>query len=243
MHLPTHRPHNAAAVLAVAALALTGCSAGHDTDGAGSSASPGTIPSASPSPSASADNPSPRARPTSLDDWPTAPASPQDVPTGTKSEVISKGYTGQSFLERLAADWNLTLGKQKKLTSSAPALYAGAEGHPTKDSELSVGVIRDLAGDLRSFECQATADAPRYEEFLRACVGLDYPGSDPKAAATWLAGVKPQVDTVFTEEKVKAPITSPLLRTGTTAIFLYKGNYSPSGTYVVRLVGAAAPGK
>ncbi|MFF0016864.1 hypothetical protein [Streptomyces sp. NPDC005374] len=243
MHLPPHHPRYAVAVLVVAALALAGCSAGHDTDGAGASATPDPAPSTSTSPSTSPGVPSPQARPTSLADWPTAPASPQDVPTGTKSQVIAAGYTGQAFLERLAADWHLTLGKQKKLTSGEPALYVGAEGHPTKGSELSVGAIRDLAGDLRSFECEATADAPRYEEFLRACVGLDYPGSDPKAAATWLTGVKPQVDKVFKEEKVKAPITSPLLRAGTADTFLYKGNYSPSGTYTVRLFGAAGSGK
>lgn len=240
MHVPPPRPRYAAAVLvAVAALALTGCSAGNDTDGAGASASPGTTPTAGASPSSSPGIPSPQARPTSLADWPTAPAPPQDIPTGMKTTVIAKGYTGQGFLEQLAADWHLTLGKQKKLTSSTPVLYVGAEGHPTKGSELSVGVIRDLSGDLRSFECEATANAPRYEEFLRACVGLDYPGSAPKAAAAWLTGMKPPVDKAFAKEKVKEPITSPLLRSGTADTYLRKGNYSPAGTYEVHVSGIA----
>ncbi|NEB01350.1 hypothetical protein [Streptomyces sp. SID13726] len=238
MHLPTHRPRYAAAVLAVAALALTGCSAGHADAGAGSSASPGTTRTADASPRAATAT-SPPPRPTSLDDWPTSAAPPQKIPLGTKTTVIARGYTGQGFLDRLAADWHLTLGKRKKLTSSDPAWVVGGEGHPTKGSELSVGLITTLSGDLRSFSCQATANAPRYEEFLRACAGLDYPGSAPKAAATWLTGMKPRVDKAFAEEKVKVPVTSPLLRSGGTGTYLRKGSYSPAGTYELHVFGAA----
>ena len=236
MHLPTHRPRYAA-VLVVSALALTGCSAGHDTDSAGSSASSGTTPTAHASPSAAATATSPQPRPTGIDNWPTYPAAKQDVPTDVKSAVMAKGYTGQSFLKELAADWHITLRKRQKLTFSEPALQVGGEAHPTKNSDFQVAAIWDLSGDLRQFYCSATANAPRYEEFLSACVGLDHPGSDAKAAAAWLDGVKPQVDKAFAKEKV--PITSPLLRSGNTAAYLRKGAYSPSGTYQLEIFGTS----
>jgi hypothetical protein len=236
MHLPTLRSRYAAA-LAVAALALTGCSAGHDTDGDGASASPGTTPTAGASPSAAVAATSPPPRPTGIDNWPTYPAAKQDVPTDVKSAVMAKGYTGQSFLEKLAADWHVTLTKRQKLTFSEPAWQVGGEAHPTTDSEFQVAAIWDPSGDLRQFYCSATANAPRYQEFLRACVGLDHPGSDPKAATAWLDSVKPPVDKAFAKEKV--PITSPLLRSGNTAAYLRKGAYSPSDTYQVEIFGAA----
>ncbi|MER7562067.1 hypothetical protein ABTZ93_03760 [Streptomyces sp. NPDC097941] len=236
MRLPTHRPRYAA-VLVVAALALTGCSTGHDTDSAASAASSGTTPTADAFPSTAATAASPQPRPTGMDHWPTYPAAKQDVPTGVKSAVMAKGYTGQSFLEELAADWHITLGKRQKLTFSEPARQVGGEAHPTKNSALQVAAIWDLSGDLRQFYCSATANAPRYEEFLRACIGLDHPGSDAKAAAAWLDGVKPQVDKAFTKEKV--PITSPLLRSGNTAAYLRKGAYSPSGTYQLEIFGTS----
>ncbi|MDT0485340.1 hypothetical protein [Streptomyces doebereineriae] len=81
MHFPTHRPRYAA-VLVVAALALTGRSAGHGTDRAHSSASSGTTPAADASPSAAAAAVGPQPRPTGIDNWPTYPAAKQDVPTG-----------------------------------------------------------------------------------------------------------------------------------------------------------------
>ncbi|MEU9325826.1 hypothetical protein AB0D91_18770 [Streptomyces canus] len=236
MHLPPHRPRYAA-VLVVAVLALTGCSAGHDTDRAGSSASSGTTPTAHASPSVAAAAAGPQPRPTGIDNWPTYPAAKQDVPTDVKSAVMAKGYTGQSFLKKLAADWHITLRKRQKLTFSEPAWQVGGEAHPTKNSEFEVAAIWDLSGDLRQFYCSATANAPRYEEFLRACVGLDHPGSDAKAAAAWLDGVKPQVDKAFAREKV--PITSPLLRSGNTATYLRKGAYSPSGTCQLEIFGTS----
>lgn len=231
----------ATAVLALAALVLTGCSAGHDTGGAGSSASPttaGALPSDSPAATG------PRAFPTSLDDWPTYPATEAHIPIGVKSKVIAKGYTGQTFLGRLVADWHITLGNRKKLTSSEPVWFVGGEGHPTKGSELQVSAMWAPSGDLRSLHCSATANAPRYEDFLRACLGLDHPGSDAKAAVTWLERVKPRVDKVFAEEQApREPITSPLLRSSTTATYLRKGAngaYSPSGTYELETYGADA---
>ncbi|MFF0088094.1 hypothetical protein ACFYR1_52190 [Streptomyces canus] len=234
MHLPTHRPRYAA-VLVVAALALTGCSAGHDTDSTGPAASSGTTPTADAPPSAAATATSPQPRPTGIDNWPTYPAAKQDVPTDVKSAVMAKGYTGQSFLKELAADWHITLGKRQKLTFSEPAWQVGGEAHPTKNSEFQLAAIWDPSGDLRQFYCSATANAPRYEEFLSACIGLDHPDSAAKAAAAWLDGVKPQVDKAFAKEKV--PITSPLLRSGNTAAYLRKGAYSPSGTYQLEIFG------
>ncbi|MFC8511526.1 hypothetical protein [Streptomyces sp. NPDC057257] len=238
MRLPTVRRRYATAVLALTALSLTGCSSGHDTDSTGSSASPGATSTAQASPGASPVAASPSARPTSIDDWPTTPGPPQNFPVSVPTSVIVKGYTGQSFLKRLAADWDITLKKRETLTGAgATVRRVLGEGHPTKDGELTVAAFWDLSGDLKSLECTTTGNAPRYEEFLRACTGLDFPGADPKAAATWLDGMKPRVDKVYAKSKV--PIMSPLLRSGPTATSLLKGPYATSGTYELRVFGTA----
>ncbi|MGW3286646.1 hypothetical protein ACWDR3_18605 [Streptomyces sp. NPDC001002] len=108
---------------------------------------------------------------------------------------------------------------------------------PTKDSRLGVAAVWDLAGDLRSMSCTATADAPGYARFLRACAGLDFPGNDPAAAATWLERTTPLVDKAFA--KAGAPIDSPLLRSGTTATYLQESALSKAAnTYMVYVFGA-----
>ena len=240
MHIPTARRRYVAA-LALTALALTGCSSGHATDSADSSASPGATPTASALPSVSpgaVGAASPQARPTSIADWPTTPAPPQDVPESVRTSVMAKGYTGQSFLDQLAADWHITLKKREKLTGTSGTIWrVVGEGHPTKKSELTVAAFWSPSGGLRSFDCSTTANAPRYEDFLRACIGLDHPGSTPKAAAGWLDGVKPEVDKEFA--KTKVPIMSPLLRSGTTVTCLLKSSSSPAATYNLKIFGAA----
>ena len=246
MRIPAARPRQ----LAVAALALTlplaGCSSSHD-----STSSAGTTTSATPatggSPSAAASSePSAQASATpGLTTWPTRPTTVDEsgVPKVVRFGVLSQSYTGTAFVDALTRQWHITLGARKKFDSTnddSPAVWH-AEGteHPSGGTELGVAVVWDKSGDLKALTCTATAKAPGRAAFLRACVRLDHPGSDPAAAARWLDGVTTSVDRTYREAGLT--VTSPLYRAGPAATYLreYGGGPTPT-TYQLTVFGAGS---
>ncbi|MEU2621606.1 hypothetical protein ABZ642_26275 [Streptomyces sp. NPDC007157] len=234
MPLPSIHPRHLAAAALALALPLTGCSSSHHTTSAGTThpATPASgEPSASTSASASPD----------ISAWPTVPTDVDEteVPK-VDSEILSRNYTGKSFIDALTRQWHIDLDARTKFDSTKddkPAVWH-AEGttHPTKGTELGVSVVWDLAGDLESLSCGATVKAPGRAAFLHACVRLDHPGADPAAAVRWVDSITGPTDRKFREAGVTT--VSPLYRAGPAATELleYGGGPTPT-TYELRVFG------
>ena len=240
MRFPAARHRHLAAVALALTLPLAGCSSSHDSTSSAGTPAPAT--SGSPSLSASAE-PSARASATpGLTTWPTRPTSVDEsgVPKDVRFGVLSQGYTGTAFVDALAKQWHIGLGAREKFDSTKddePAVrHEEGTAHPAGGTELGVAVVWNLAGGLESLTCTATAKAPGRAAFLRACVRLDHPGSDPAAAARWLDGVVPSVDRTYA--KAGVTVTSPLYRAGPAATYLreYGGGPTPT-TYALTVFG------
>lgn len=244
MRITAVRPRQLAAAAMLLTVPLVGCSSSHGEASPTGSTGPGGETTAA-APTSPASSP-PSTEPTAgLGTWPTAPATvgSSGLPKVVRPEVVAAGYTGTAFLAALTRKWHIELGSRAKSDFSAKddrAAVWHAEGtsRPAGGTELGVAVVWDLDGTLKSLTCTASAKAPGRAAFLRACVRLDHPGSDPAAAARWLDGVTASVDRAY--RKAGLTVDSPLFRKGGAVSYLqeYGGNGSPV-TYALHILGAA----
>jgi hypothetical protein len=159
--------------------------------------------------------------PVDIDKWPTSVV-PQSERPFTKSGIIASGYTGTSYLDAVAAKWHITLPPRQESPAEpgdGPAdRFTEGTVHPSAQTTLTLGGSWDLKGRLFGLECQASTNAPRLAEFLRDCVGADYPGARPAKAAAWVDGMRPKVDGAF--RSVKGAVDSPLYRCGPAGSYM-----------------------
>ncbi|MEE4492155.1 hypothetical protein [Streptomyces sp. BE230] len=211
------RAAHAVSVAALSAALLTACSSSPTPAAPPETARVTPTAPASAHPSA----PSPLSTSTDLSDWPSAPATRDKIPQGRRAVPLASGYTGRAFLDRLAKTWHIAMRPREKVDvragDAAPPVWHSA-GTSAGGSALTVAAVWTLSGDLDSVTCTAPKKAPGRARFLRDCAGLDHPGADPKAAAAWLDGMTPRVDTAY--EKAGAVVESPLYRSGPAATYL-----------------------
>ncbi len=238
---PAHTLTRAVAAVALLA-ALAGCSAAHHQDanptgGASSTRlGPGDGPD-SPSPTGSVAQPSAGSTTSSgaspdsqnLADWPSEPADGTKVPE-FRSQVIKPGYTGESYLNRLAASWGITMEARQKIEfPGRPDTWHTSGSKQSGETRRTIAALWSLDGDLILLSCFVAASDTERAEFLHACASLDHPEAAPAATRTWLDAMVPQVDGAFASGKKGAVIDSPLHRSGPVATVLQKAHDTSRG--------------
>ncbi|MEV7776897.1 hypothetical protein [Kitasatospora sp. NPDC088351] len=248
---PTHPLTRAAAAAAILAV-LAGCSTSHDKDpnrpgaeaatrispgeGPGSSSPTGsvtpsgTVPDspapAGPASSAGSSSAAPDSQ--SLTDWPSEPAPGTAVPV-VKSQVIKRGYTGESYLNRFAATWGITLDTRQKVEfPGRPTVWHTSGVKRSGEVATSIAAVWSLDGDLISLSCSVTASATKRADFLHDCASLDHPGAAPASATAWLDAMEPRVANAFASGQGTV-IDSPLHRSGPVATVLQKARDASYG--------------
>ena len=218
MNQHTHRvrARALAAVVLVAAVSVTGCTAqqkGNEATPEETTASPeqrATLPPRMPS------------KGPSVSDWPTKAVIANEAPRLGEAKVISKGYTAQRFLKALSEKWGIRLGKTKLIEAPGDRKVWHFSGHAThKGSEsFAVGGSPTKSGDIISLGCLVYGTVPQTEEFLRDCAQIDIPGADKAKASAWLTKAKKQVDHLY--EKEKRPVVSPIFVSGGACMLLFR---------------------
>ncbi|MDR3035645.1 MAG: hypothetical protein LBV78_21510, partial [Kitasatospora sp.] len=178
---PTSTARRTAPALVLLAV-LAGCSAPshHGAPTGSASLLPGEGPvggsAAAPEPAASAPV---SAAPFDPAAWPTEPA-PVSGGQGPVAVVVEAGYSGEAYLQRLAATWGVTMEDRAKVDFPGRPTVWHRTGHRTADGPaLSISATWTEGGDLELAGCTAALNAPRAAEFLADCARLDYPGADP----------------------------------------------------------------
>ncbi|MGW4159876.1 hypothetical protein [Streptomyces sp. NPDC004788] len=157
---------------------------------------------------------------------------------------MAKGYTGTAFLQHLTRQWHITLSPRQKYDfkkdDGQPAVWLSTgAAHPSAGTELSVAVVWNLSGDIESLACSADRKAPGHTDFLRDCIKLDHPGSNPIDATHWLDEMIPETDKA--QARAKGPVGSPLYRAGRAASFLQEYDNGAEGVkYTVRIIGTSS---
>ncbi|MFF3001931.1 hypothetical protein ACFVTF_03875 [Kitasatospora sp. NPDC057940] len=159
-------------------------------------------------------------------DWPTEPVAAAEAPT-VRSQVIKAGYTGESYLNHVATTWGITMKAREKVDfPGRPTVWHASGVKEDGNTAMWIAETWTIDGDLTTWSCHVTATAAKQADFLHDCAGLDHPGAEPESTKTWLDAMKPRVDTAFAAGR--APVDSPLHRSGPVASMLQKG---PDGTY------------
>ncbi|WP_331745215.1 hypothetical protein [Kitasatospora sp. NBC_01300] len=227
---PTHPVTRLAAAAATLAV-LVGCSSSHDKE----PNRPGAEAVTRPGPGEGPDLPPPAgtAAPSSAApgvgspaDWPTEPVAAAEAPT-VRSQVIKAGYTGESYLNHVATTWGITMKARENVDfPGRPTVWHASGVKQDGNTAMWIAAAWTIDGDLTTWSCHVTATAAKQADFLHDCAGLDHPGAEPESTKTWLDAMKPRVDTAFAAGR--APVDSPLHRSGPVASMLQKG---PDGTY------------
>ncbi|MGW4813837.1 hypothetical protein ACWEPB_19655 [Kitasatospora cineracea] len=234
---PTSTARRTAPALVLLA-ALAGCSAPPRHDGGPPDqvpADPSVQLSATPSAPVSA---AVSAAPFDPAAWPTEPA-PVSGRQGPVAVVVEAGYSGEAYLQRLAATWGVTMEERAKVDfPGRPAVWHRTGRRTADGSALSISATWTEGGDLELAGCTAAFSAPGAAEFLADCARLDYPGADPTASADWVRGMLPRLHSAFETAK-GAAVDSPLRQSGPVALLLQESaDPSPGGdNRTVYLIG------
>ncbi|MFE7192613.1 hypothetical protein [Kitasatospora sp. NPDC057541] len=174
-------------------------------------------------------------------DWPDRPVTGESALPPLRARVIEPGYTGETFLKRLAAGRGITLKEREKVDFPGPPVWHAAGEKADGGVVEWIAAVWSFDGELERVTCSVTATAVDRIAFLRQCAGADRPAGTPAEVRAWLDGMVPRVDELFATGP-GLTVTSPLLRRGATAAFLRKWHREDRGgdTYELHLFGTGA---
>jgi hypothetical protein len=168
--------------------------------------------------------------PVGIDGWPKTVVRESKVPP-LKRTVIAPGYTGASYLQKLATKWHITIPPKQESPAgpgSIPAdWYTEGKAHPTARTTLTLGGVWDLKGQQIMLQCTGSANAPGIAAFLHDCVEADYPGARSEKAVAWFDGMRPQVDKLH--HQLKDTVDSPVYRSGPAASYITESSLPEYG--------------
>ena len=220
----------------IATAALTGCSASAH----GSTHTSTTSPAAGQQPPASTRSTAlPKITPADISAWPHTIVPQDKAPRAIKTTAITSGYTGTSYLHKVAAKWHITLStKAKSQVPGNPAdWFTQGTVHPSQNTALNLNAAWNLKGDLIILQCTVSVKAAQTAAFLRDCTGADYPGAQPRSTAAWLDSMTGKVDSAH--KTLNETVVSPLHRSGPAATLLTEGSTEQYGGafYYVKTFG------
>ncbi|MFJ5924014.1 hypothetical protein ACIQF6_15595 [Kitasatospora sp. NPDC092948] len=219
-------PIRAARRTAFAAVLLTflaGCSgsAHHETGDRVVGLSPGESPAGTVVPQPSRSDPPP----VDPAHWPTGFSRTETV-RYPDAAVIRAEYTGEAYLNRLAATWHVTLEAPTTYDFPRPGLLRS--GHNAGTAVFWIAATWAPSGSLLTVTCTAATAEPRADDFLADCARLDYPDSTPAATARWVHDTWPGLHTAAAG-LTNGSMESPPHRSGPVAVLLHEGTAEAYG--------------
>jgi hypothetical protein len=226
----------AAALAVIAALNTAACSSRQETAEGGahsSSAAASAHGSGTSSRNMTSPSPSPSFTTPSVKSLPQRASWGRTYPRlGSDTTPMVKGYSGQSFIDKLSSRWDLNVSEPKKeeLPGARKILL---EGGKSKNGEF-LQVYLTPGHTMSALGCGAHAGDPKGERYIRDCLTIDLPGVDHAKAAQWIDRAEKEVDG-FNPKKKEWVVSSPFL----TDHALMLMDRTRDGSHELRILGGA----